>query len=129
MTLSRPASPSNSSIRYFYRDKCVLITGATGFVGRFLVLRLLQTCPVRTIYILVRAKRGKNYLERYQKFIDGEIFNFLPCRKMLERVVPIEGDITLPGLCVRSNDIDLLVANVNVVFHSAASIRFNDPLK
>lgn len=125
----RARSPANSSVRYFYRDKCVLITGGTGFVGRFLVLRLLQTCPVKNIYLLIRGKRGRSYIERYERFVSGEIFNYLPSRKLLDKVVPIEGDITLPGLCVNSGDLQTLIERVHVVFHSAASIRFNDPLK
>jgi alcohol-forming fatty acyl-CoA reductase len=49
----------NSSVGEFYAGKNVLITGATGFMGKVLVEKLLRDCGgVKCIYILVRMKRG-----------------------------------------------------------------------
>jgi FlaA1/EpsC-like NDP-sugar epimerase len=49
----------NSSIAEFYGGKNILITGATGFMGKVLVEKLLRDClQVKCIYILVRMKRG-----------------------------------------------------------------------
>lgn len=50
---------SRTSVVEFYNGKNILITGATGFMGKVLVEKLLRDCPdVNTIYILVRMKRG-----------------------------------------------------------------------
>lgn len=47
------------SIAEFYGGKNILITGATGFMGKVLVEKLLRDCgDVKCIYILVRMKRG-----------------------------------------------------------------------
>lgn len=49
----------NASVAEFYGGKNVLITGATGFMGKVLVEKLLRDCgQVKCIYILVRMKRG-----------------------------------------------------------------------
>jgi len=45
-------------VREFYCGKTLLITGATGFLGKALVEKVLRTLPeVRRIYLLVRGKR------------------------------------------------------------------------
>lgn len=48
-----------------------------------------------------------------------------PKRKI--HVIP--GDVTLPELGLAENDANLLRQEVNVVFHVAASVRFDDSLK
>ena len=43
----------------FYAGRDLLVTGATGFMGKVLLEKLLRCCPdINTIYILVRPKRG-----------------------------------------------------------------------
>lgn len=47
------------SIADFYSGKNILITGATGFMGKVMVEKLLRDCvDVNIIYVLVRMKRG-----------------------------------------------------------------------
>lgn len=41
---------------------------------------------------------------------------------------PLRGDISLPELGLSDDDRNLLERTVNVVFHAAATIRFNEPL-
>lgn len=44
-------------------------------------------------------------------------------------MLPIEGDITQPELAISSSDRLTLVRTVNIVFHSAATIKFDEKLK
>lgn len=61
----------NSAIVEFFRGKNVFITGATGFLGKLLIEKLLRACGgVDKIYILVRPKRGVDSSVRVE-----EIFN------------------------------------------------------
>ena len=46
-----------------------------------------------------------------------------------EKLSAVAGDISLPGLGISADDLQMLKANVSVVFHLAATIRFNDELK
>lgn len=58
-TMTLPNILRNVSIAQFYSGKSILITGATGFMGKVLVEKLLRDCSeVKCIYILVRMKRG-----------------------------------------------------------------------
>ncbi|HET7052773.1 MAG TPA: SDR family oxidoreductase [Solirubrobacterales bacterium] len=83
------------------------VTGATGFIGRNLVARLLQR--EGTIYALVRAgSRGRLEELRTAWGADGA------------RVVPIAGDLAQPALGVSEEDLLTLRGAVDHFFHLAA---------
>jgi short-subunit dehydrogenase len=83
------------------------VTGATGFIGRNLVERLLQR--EGTIYALVRAgSRG-----RLEELRTGWGANGA-------RVVPISGDLTQPGLAISEEDLLTMRGEVGHFFHLAA---------
>jgi NAD(P)-dependent dehydrogenase (short-subunit alcohol dehydrogenase family) len=83
------------------------VTGATGFIGRNLVARLLQR--EGTVYALVRAgSRGRLEELRTAWGADGA------------RVVPIAGDLSQPGLGVSEEDLVTLRGDIEHFFHLAA---------
>ncbi len=83
------------------------VTGATGFIGRNLVARLLQR--EGTIYALVRAgSRGRLEELRTSWGADGA------------RVVPVSGDLTQPGLAVSEEDLLAMRGEIDHFFHLAA---------
>jgi NAD(P)-dependent dehydrogenase (short-subunit alcohol dehydrogenase family) len=83
------------------------VTGATGFIGRNLVARLLQR--EGTIFALVRAgSRGRLEELRTAWGADGA------------RVVPIAGDLSQPSLGVSEEDLLTLRGDVDHFFHLAA---------
>jgi fatty acyl-CoA reductase len=47
----------------------------------------------------------------------------------LRKIVPIAGDITLPELGISEADQKMLTDEVSVVFHSAATVKFDEKLK
>nr|CAD7200385.1 unnamed protein product [Timema douglasi] len=51
------------------------------------------------------------------------------CPSVLHKVVSIQGDVTEPDLALSEADRLELATKVNVVFHSAATVRFNESLK
>lgn len=54
-----------SMIAAFYGGKSILITGATGFLGKVLIEKLCRTSPdLKVIYILVRPKAGHTLQQR-----------------------------------------------------------------
>lgn len=68
-------SIDRSSIKSFYRNACILVTGGTGFVGKVLLEKLLRTCDnLQCIYVLLRSKRGLTSEERYHELIQNPVF-------------------------------------------------------
>jgi NAD(P)-dependent dehydrogenase (short-subunit alcohol dehydrogenase family) len=90
------------------------VTGATGFIGRNLVERLLQRDG--TIYALVRAgSRGRLEELRTGWGADGA------------RIVPVAGDLSQPGLGVSEEDMLAMRGEVDHFFHLAAIYDITAP--
>ena len=65
-------------MQQFYKDKSIFITGASGFMGKVLLEKLLYSCSdVKQIMILVRPKRGKSAAQRVQDFSTLPVSFFL----------------------------------------------------
>jgi FlaA1/EpsC-like NDP-sugar epimerase len=66
---------SAQSIPEFYANQEIFVTGATGFLGKVLVEKLLRSCgDLQKIYILLRPKKGKSIDERLKELIGNLIF-------------------------------------------------------
>lgn len=50
-------------------------------------------------------------------------------RERLKKIMVVNGDTTIDGLGLSSTDKDRLIEDVSVVFHMAANVRFDLPLK
>ena len=52
----------------FYNNRDVFITGATGFVGKVLIEKLLRSCPeIKRIFMLLREKGSKSISTRLEE--------------------------------------------------------------
>lgn len=47
----------------------------------------------------------------------------------VKKIVPLCGDVNTEGLGLTTTDVDLLINNVNVVFHMAATLKLEAKLK
>lgn len=68
-----------SPIQQFYNKKSVFLTGATGFLGKIIIDKLLRTCDIESFYILIRNKKGKGIHSRIEEIFDDPVsfFSFL----------------------------------------------------
>ena len=69
----------------------------------------------------------------YFCFIAWQVFSKLKQHdkeeKFRHKIVPIEGDCSLPGLGISESDRRKLIENVQIIFHAAATVRFDEKLK
>ena len=62
------------SLSKYYVDKKILLTGATGFLGKVYVEKLLRCCPeVTGIYCIVRSKKEQNARKRMDFLCRDEV--------------------------------------------------------
>uniref|UniRef100_A0A1B6LEQ3 Fatty acyl-CoA reductase n=2 Tax=Graphocephala atropunctata TaxID=36148 RepID=A0A1B6LEQ3_9HEMI len=119
-----------SPIQQFYEGAYIFITGASGFMGKVLLEKLLRTCNVAEIYILVRDKKGVKSQERLASILDDNFFDLLKTKKPYEikKVKIVTGDCSLPGLGL-SEEHKALLSHVNVIFHAAATLSMDQHLR
>jgi long-chain acyl-CoA synthetase len=86
----------------------VILTGATGFVGRELLQRFLERDD-RHVYALVRAPDDAAAAERLPRHA---------------RLTAVAGDIERPGLGLDDRRVAALAEEVDTVVHCAASVSF-----
>lgn len=87
----------------FFKDKHVLITGTTGFLGKVILYRMLEALPtLGKIYVLIRNKKGSSVIERFKKeIIESPCFDKL--RKIhsdfdafVDKMIhPVAGDLVI----------------------------------
>ncbi|KAL7085796.1 hypothetical protein ACP275_14G299900 [Erythranthe tilingii] len=121
-------------ITKFFQGKNIFITGATGFLGKVLVEKLLRSTSVGKIYLLVKATDKENALDRLSKdIIQSELFESIREKHgksyeefVREKLIPIVGDICEPNLGMDTYSMHAIVDEVDVIIQSAASTTFND---
>ena len=120
-----------SPVRAFYRHRSVLITNPNEFWAKLLIFKLLKTCDITYIFILLRPKRNKGIHDVYEEYISSEIFTHLHDHRLLEKVIPIAAFPTLPAMGLEDRDMKLLLANVSVIFHSTdtSDVKLDRSLK
>jgi len=104
----------------------VLLTGATGFVGAFILRELLRPeRGVKKVYCLVRAKSPAEGAERIRKqMLHLELCTGKEWKKQYEsRVVALPGDLGAPALGLTAATVDMLANEVDVVINNGAYVN------
>ena len=118
------------------RARRLLITGATGFLGKVLLTILLRDQPeIERIYLLIRGDRRSSHLRFRRELLDSPAL--APVRERLgarfdrlmeERVAVVPGDITEPDLIGDGADAPALEA-IDAVIHCAGLVNFEASLE
>ena len=124
---------SDGQISHFFEGKSIFVTGGTGFMGKVLLHKLLDSCStLDTIYVLVREKKNVLPQDRVNAHIlQTPLFKDIKELQphLLKKIKAIPGDITLPRLGISDDDIAIVIDKVSVIFHSAATVRFDEDLE
>src|SRR2546430_8269303 len=119
-----------------FKHRRVLLTGATGFLGKVLVYLLLRHHPeLKRLYLLIRGDSKSSFNRFSREILDSPVM--APLREHLgsrfdhyveERVVVLPGDITNADLV--SGDPSLLGdAPLDAVIHCAGLVNFEASLE
>lgn len=126
------ASDSKDDIKSYYQNKNVFVTGATGYLGKVLIEKLLRDCKdMGKMFIMLRANSENDATTKFGKFKNSAIFDIIKKENpsAMEKIHLIVGDMSGRNLKLTDDDITLLTNEVNVLFHCAASVRFDETLK
>ncbi len=120
-----PGGASPASIAALHDARSVFLTGATGFLGAFLLDSLLSRTNAR-VYCLVRLRKGEEAdpmapiranLRRYG----------LWSPKHAERIVAAVGDLSKPLLGIEEDNFDALGRELDLMIHSGAVVNMIYP--
>ncbi|XP_071618622.1 fatty acyl-CoA reductase 1 isoform X4 [Heliangelus exortis] len=120
------------SIPEYYEGKNVLLTGVTGFMGKVLLEKLLRSCPkVNAVYALVRHKAGLTPEARIEEITNCKLFDRLRDEQpdFRAKIIVITSDLTQPELDLSEPIKEKLRECINIIFHCAATVRFNETLR
>ncbi|WP_017317832.1 thioester reductase domain-containing protein [Mastigocladopsis repens] len=121
--LDQNIRPASTPFQFTSELNNVFLTGGTGFLGAFIIYELLQTTDA-DIYCLVRAansKEGKRKLKQnLQQYLLWE-------EQFSPRIIAIPGDLSQPFLGISTEGFEMLAANLDAVYHSAATLNYVYP--
>jgi len=97
----------------------ILLTGGTGYIGGYVLARLLEASP-EPLLVLARKASREGLWRALQLHLDPPAFD-----KALSdgRVRGIEGDLTTPGFGLDGAALDRLAKETNSIVHIAASLN------
>ena len=97
----------------------ILLTGATGFVGAFLLYELLQQTSA-DIYCLVRADSTDTVRTKLENCLKSYL---IWEEDFPSRIIPVMGDLSKPLLGLSESKFHELADNIDVIYHNGARVH------
>ncbi|MBD1913465.1 MULTISPECIES: non-ribosomal peptide synthetase [unclassified Leptolyngbya] len=101
----------------------VLLTGASGFFGAFLLHELLQQTSAN-VYCLVRASDTETARQRLQRNLEHYS---LWRSEQADRIIPVVGDLSKPYLGLAQETFRRLSATIDSIYHNGGLVNFIYP--
>ncbi|XP_016577922.1 fatty acyl-CoA reductase 3 isoform X2 [Capsicum annuum] len=125
-----------ASVLKFLENRSILVTGATGFIAKIFVEKILRVQPnVKKLYLLLRAQDNNAALQRFNtEAVEKDLFKILREKHganlntfIAQRTTIIRGDITFENLGVKdTNLVEEMWREVEVVVNLAATTNFDE---
>lgn len=101
----------------------IFLTGATGFLGTFLLQKLL-TQTQADIYCLVRANSADSAKKKIQSSLESyELWQ----QSFSSRIIPVVGELSQPLLGLSSDQFQSLTHQIDIIYHNGALVNFVYP--
>ncbi|MFP4414641.1 thioester reductase domain-containing protein, partial [Coleofasciculus sp.] len=97
----------------------ILLTGATGFLGAFLLHELLQQTQA-TIYCLVRCQTLEDGQKKLQRSLEGYL---LWNESLRSRIIPVVGNLSEPLLGLSEEQFQIMARQIDVIYHNGAWVH------
>ncbi|MDQ5853769.1 MAG: SDR family oxidoreductase, partial [Chloroflexota bacterium] len=98
----------------------IFLTGATGFLGAFLLHELLQQTKA-TIYCLVRCAN----VEEGRQRIDRNLAAYVPgSDHHRSRIIPVARDLSQPLLGLLPEQFETLATQIDTIYHNGAMVNW-----
>jgi amino acid adenylation domain-containing protein/thioester reductase-like protein len=101
----------------------ILLTGATGFLGAFLLRELLLQTQAE-IYCLVRSDDAESAKKRIQSSLE---YYSIWDEHLSYRIIPIVGDLAQPLLGLSEEQFREIASQIDVIYHNGAFVKFTYP--
>ncbi|MFC4515446.1 type I polyketide synthase [Streptomyces ehimensis] len=123
IVLAEDVRPADEVVRVVADPKEILLTGATGFLGAFLLRDLMRSTTGR-IHCLVRGTDEATALARLRANMEYyRVWDEVdPARLAI-----VLGDLAEPGLGLAPETFDALAREVDVVYHNGARVHWLHP--
>ncbi|NEN96896.1 MAG: NAD-dependent epimerase/dehydratase family protein, partial [Moorea sp. SIO3I7] len=100
--------------------KNIFLTGATGFLGVYLLSELLEQTQ-GNIYCLVRATSSEKGKQRLQRALESySLWN----ETKSSRIIPVIGELSAPLLGLDESQFNHLASQMDVIYHNGAWVNF-----
>jgi nonribosomal peptide synthetase DhbF len=113
--------PQGGDLKAIPRD--ILITGATGFLGSYLLAELMATTEA-TLHCLVR---GESHEDAKQRLVNALSTKDLWTEAWATRLVVHRGDLEADALGLDTETAAYLAATVDAIYHCGAQVSFAIP--
>jgi len=115
-----------STMRKFkpiHQAASVFLTGATGFLGAFLLEELLRKFPEIKVYCLIRTRQKDTQLAMQR--IRKTLYRYdLFSPEIESRIVPVVGDLTLSEFGLSKIDFSVLADEIDIIFHCGSLVNY-----
>ncbi|KAK8959111.1 Fatty acyl-CoA reductase 2 [Platanthera guangdongensis] len=124
-------------ITRFLKGKSFFITGATGFLAKVFIEKILRTAPsVDKIYVLIKAKNKEAAFDRLKnEIINIELFSSLQEIHgsdfqdfMLKKLIPVTGNVTKAKMGIDAAMAEEISQEVDIIVNSAANTTFDESM-
>ncbi|NDJ19166.1 amino acid adenylation domain-containing protein [Myxacorys almedinensis] len=122
-TVLAPSIYSKGTLPTLVEPQAIFLTGATGFLGAFLLQELLEQ-TLGKVYCLVRASTEE---EGMQKIAQNLARYRLNHPEYASRIVPVLGDLAQPLLGLSHQDFQELAGKIDLIYHNGAFVNLIYP--